>query len=90
MNIGAHTKRPKTPDMQIITCAYDGKVMTLNFVLSEGTSTFSVRDNNNEGGVCTIGTSALEVNVRVGELSYPIHVQLETETDKIYEGKFEE
>ncbi len=89
LNKSSTVKRPKTPDMQVITCEYDGKMMTLNFVLSEGISTFIVMDNNKEGGVYTIDTSALEVDVRVEELSYPIHVQLETETDKIYEGTFE-
>lgn len=88
-NKGAVTTRPKSPDLQMITCAYDSKGMELTFAMSEGQSTFIVLDSEKQGGVYTIDTSPLEVYVVVGELTNPIHVQLETERGAVYEGKFE-
>ncbi|MDE6341464.1 MAG: hypothetical protein K2K93_04035 [Muribaculaceae bacterium] len=87
--VGDNIKRPKSPDIQMITCAYDSKGMELTFAMSEGLSTFIVLDSEKQGGVYTIDTSSPEVYVVVGELSSPIHVQLETERGAVYEGKFE-
>ena len=82
-------KIPKAPDMQIITCYYDGEDIFLNLVYNEGMATLSIRDQLNHEEIYYVDSSNLRIQLQVGRLVGSIYIQLETETNKLYEGILE-
>lgn len=83
-----HINRPKAPDRQIITCSYDGEVLTLNFVYSEGL-VLSIKDEECNEYIYCVDSAALFIQVPVGNLNGTIHIQLETEYGRFFEGFIE-
>lgn len=81
-----HLKRPKAPDRQVVTCAYDGEVMTLSFVIPEGNATLTVTDEYGQYITYSVDTSTLNVSVSVGDLKGFITVQLDTERGNHFHG----
>ena len=81
--------RPKAPDRQIITCAYDGETLHLSFIIPEGTATLSVTDETLLTSTYQIDTTPLDVAVQVGELFGTISIEMETEAFNSYNGIFE-
>lgn len=81
------TSRPKAPDRQAITCAYDGEQLLLTFVYSEGMATLSVTDETLLSSTYEIDTAPLVVTVPVGQLNGTILIELETESGRQYIGE---
>ncbi|MDE6554164.1 MAG: hypothetical protein K2K98_14570 [Muribaculaceae bacterium] len=79
-------KRPQAPDRQVVACYYDGEVMTLCFVISEGNAILTLTDEDCQSTTYTIDTSTLEVRIAVGDLNGIISIQLETERGNIFVG----
>ncbi|MBD5287016.1 MAG: hypothetical protein HDS27_05755 [Bacteroides sp.] len=88
-NKGVSAGRPKAPDRQTITCAYDGEQLHLSFVYSEGIAILSVTDETMTTNLYFIDTSPLEVTVQVGKLSGKVYIEMETELSNIYQGRIE-
>ena len=88
-NKGVSSGRPKAPDRQTITCAYDGEQLHLTLVYSEGTATLSVTDETLLTSTYEIDTAPLVVTVPVGELNGTISIELETQRGNSYSGYFE-
>ena len=82
-----HIKRPKAPDRQAITCAYDGEQLLLTFVYSEGMATLSVTDETLLSSTYEIDTAPLVVTVPVGQLNGTVSIELETESGRQYIGE---
>lgn len=81
--------RPKAPDRQMVTCAYDGEELHLSFLYSEGTATLSVTDETLLTSIYHIDTTPLEISVSVGELFGTVYIDMETEAGKTYYGEIE-
>lgn len=79
-------QRPKAPDRQIVTCAYDREDLNLTFVIPEGKATLSVTDETLLTATYDIDTTPLEVSVAVGSLIGTICIELETENGNTYYG----
>lgn len=88
-NNGVANGRPKAPDRQVITCAYDGETLHLSFIIPEGTATLSVTDETLIASTYQIDTTPLDVNVPVGELFGSVSIELGTETGNIYKGLYD-
>ena len=86
-NKGVSTGRPKAPDRQAITCAYDGEQLLLTFVYSEGMATLSVTDETLLSSTYEIDTAPLVVTVPVRDLIGTILIELETESGRQYIGE---
>ena len=80
---------PKAPDRQIITCSYDGEILTLNFVYSEGMGILSIVDQEDYEYSYNLDTSVLFIQIPVGNLNGMIRLQLETEYGRFFEGLIE-
>ena len=89
MGTGMKPLRPKSPDRQVITCAYDGEILHLSFVIPEGTATFSVTDETLLTSTYEIDTTPLEVSVSVGELFGTVSLEMETALGNGYNGIIE-
>lgn len=88
-NRGASTIRPKAPDRQVVTCAYEEEELYFSFVIPEGMATVTVKDENLFSLTYEIDTAPLEVYIPVGELTGDINVELETEKGNFYSGTIE-
>lgn len=88
-NRGASTIRPKAPDRQVITCAYDGDALHLNFALSEGAATVHVTDETLITTIFEIDTTPLEATIIVGCLEGACTIEMETEKNNTYSGTIE-
>lgn len=86
---GAIAGRPKAPDRQVVTCAYDGEELHLSFVYSEGAATISVTDETFLTSTYVIDTTPLVVSVPVGELVGTVSIEMETENENSYTGIIE-
>lgn len=84
-----YKQRPKAPDRQMVTCAYDGEELHLSFLYSEGTATLSVTDETLLTSIYQIDTTPLEVTVSVGELFGTVSIEMETEAGNSYYGEIE-
>ncbi len=89
VNKGTKAGRPKAPDRQVVTCAYDGEELHLSFVYSEGTATLSVTDETLLTSTYVIDTTPLVVSVPVGELVGTVCIEMETESGVNYMGVLE-
>ena len=89
INGSGHTKFPKAPDSQFITCIYDGMTLDLEFVISEGISTLTVTDESPQCLTYNIDTSTLNASVSVGPLYGSIIIQLDTERGNHFSGIIE-
>ena len=79
--------KPKAPDRQIVTCAYDGEELHLSFLYSEGTATLSVTDETLLTSIYQIDTTPLDISVSVGELFGTVSIEMETENGNSYYGE---
>lgn len=84
-----HQGRPKAPDRQVVTCAYDGEDLRISFVIPEGTATLSVTDETLLTAFYQFDTTPLEVTVPVGALQGTVYVEMETESGNFYQGELE-
>ena len=84
-----YLKTPKAPDRQVITCSYDGEMLTLNFIYSEGWAALSVIDDCGYDAKYFVDSSDLYIQLYIGPLIGTIYIQLETEADKDYQGVLE-
>ena len=87
LNRGTSASRPKAPDRQVITCAYDDETLHLSFVIPEGTATLSVTDETLLTATYEIDTTPLEVSIYVGELFGTVSISMETQSGKSYSGE---
>ena len=85
-----HSKYPKSPDRQIVSCSYDGEGIELTFVYSEGISTLTITDDVLNENSYVIDTSCLNVYVPAHGLVGNIYIKLETEDGAIFEGQIED
>ena len=81
---GKPIRRPKAPDRQIVTCAYDGEELHLSLVIPEGMATLSVTDETLLTSIYEFDTTSLEVSVPVGNLIGTISIEMETENNTYY------
>ncbi len=88
-NRGASTIRPKAPDRQVVTCAYNGEDVELSLTLPEGNATLYITDQTHSTKTYEIETAPLEVNVATGELMGRISIEMSTEKGNIYIGEIE-
>ena len=86
---GGSIKRPKAPDRQQVTCAYDGEMMYLNFAIPEGMATLSVTDESMKVLTYEIDTTPLDICVTTGALIGNVYIELETEKGNIFTGTIE-
>lgn len=86
INKGVSSRRPKAPDRQVVTCAYDGEEMCLSFAIPEGMATLSVTDESLLSSTFEIDTTPLEVTVPVGQLCGTVTIEMETDSDHHYYG----
>ena len=83
---GLGTQRPKAPDRQQVTCAYDGEVIYLNFAIPEGMATLSVTDGTGLTAIYNFDSSTLEVCISVGQLYGTVSIEVITGNDNTYNG----
>ena len=86
---GSSEKRPKAPDRQQVTCAYDGEVMSFNFAIPEGMATLSITDDSLQVLTYEVDTTPLEVYVTTGALSGIVYIELESEKGNTFSGTIE-
>ena len=86
INKGASSTRPKAPDRQIVTCAYDGEALHLSFVYSEGTVSLYVTDDTLFTSIYEFDTDGLEVSIPVGSLYGTVYIEMMTENGVTYRG----
>lgn len=79
-------KRPKAPDHQVITCAYDGEELHFSLMIPEGMATLSVTDETILTATYEFDTTPLELSIPVGLLLGLVSIELETENGNIYTG----
>lgn len=89
INKGVSSKRPKAPDRQVVTCAYDGEDMHLSFVIPEGMATLSVTDESLLSSTYAFDTSLQEITVIVGALEGAISIEIGTEWGNVYKGEID-
>lgn len=87
-NQGASSRRPKAPDRQTVTCAYDGEYILISFVIPEGTATISVTDEIGPFSY-NFDTSPLYITIPVMSLHGNTYVEIETESGNTYQGIME-
>ena len=88
VNKGVSARRPKAPDRQIVTCAYDGEELHLSLVIPEGMATLSVTDETLLTSIYEFDTTSLEVSVPAGDLIGTISIEMETDNNT-YCGQIE-
>lgn len=87
---GANSQnKPKSPDRQVISCAYDGEVMELHFAFSEGVVDIAISDAEMQEAVYSLDSSSLEIYIPIPDLVGPINITLNTERGVSYEGSIE-
>lgn len=86
INKGVSSRRPKAPDRQVVTCAYDGEEMCLSFVIPEGMATLTVTDESLLSSTYEFDTTPQAVSVIVGYLEGKVSIEIETELGNVYKG----
>ncbi len=88
---GTRTKpyKPKAPDRQIVTCAYDGDELHFSFVIPEGNATLTMTDERQYSVTYEFDTTPLVVDVPVGNLPGITYLEIETESGNSYSGILE-
>ena len=89
INKGVSSRRPKAPDRQVVTCAYDGEEMCLSFVIPEGMATLTVTDESLLSSTYEFDTSPQDVSVIVGYLEGKVSIEIETEFGNVYKGEID-
>lgn len=78
-------KRPRIPSRQIVTCAYDGENIEVEFLFPEGNADITITDvNAGIVGIYTINTQE-ESAMSIGRVETSI-IEISTDAGNIYNG----